>query len=76
MGCRKLRTFPGKFLNLRKSADVKDLTNIMSVVSFRNSKDLESKSMQTDSVDEIHVHPSYNNDSHGFDIALLRFCST
>ena len=28
--------------------------------------------IQTDSVDEIHVHPSYNNDSHGFDIALLR----
>jgi len=27
---------------------------------------------QTDSIDEIHVHPSYNNDSHGFDIALLR----
>ena len=30
---------------------------------------------QTDSVDEIHVHPSYNNDSHGFDIALLRLIS-
>ena len=29
--------------------------------------------MQTDSVDKIEVHPSYNNDSHGFDIALLRF---
>ena len=29
--CRKLRTFPGKFLNFGKSAGVKDLTNIMSV---------------------------------------------
>ena len=28
--CRKLRTFPGKFLNFGKSAGVKDLTNIMS----------------------------------------------
>jgi len=27
---------------------------------------------QTDSIDQIHIHPSYNNDSHGFDIALLR----
>ena len=27
---RKLRTFPGKFLNFGKSASVKDLTNIMS----------------------------------------------
>ena len=30
MGCRKLRFFPGKFLNFGKSAGVKDLTNIMS----------------------------------------------
>ena len=28
--CRKLRTFPGKFLNFGKTAGVKDLTNIMS----------------------------------------------
>jgi len=27
---------------------------------------------QTDSIDQVHVHPSYNNSSHGFDIALLR----
>jgi len=27
---------------------------------------------QTDSVDEIHVHPDYNTDSHEYDIALLR----
>lgn len=27
---------------------------------------------QTDSIDQIHVHPNYSNDSHGFDIALLR----
>merc|ERR1712179_400903 len=27
---------------------------------------------QTDSIDEIHIHSSYNNDSHGFDITLLR----
>ena len=30
LGCRKLRTFSGKFLNFGKSAGVKDLTNIMS----------------------------------------------
>ena len=46
--CRKLRTFPGKFLNFGKSAGVKDLTNIMSgsivlmllwrYMSFRNGK--------------------------------------
>jgi len=27
---------------------------------------------QTDSVDEIHIHPSYSNSSHAYDIALLR----
>ena len=31
---------------------------------------------QTDSIDQIHIHPSYNNDSHGFDIALLRLMIT
>ena len=31
---------------------------------------------QTDSIDQIHIHPSYNNDSHGFDIALLRLIIT
>ena len=34
--CRKLRTFPGKFLNFGKSAGVKDMTNIMSgTMSYR-----------------------------------------
>ena len=27
---------------------------------------------QTDSIDQIHVHPGYRNDSHEYDIALLR----
>ena len=27
---------------------------------------------QTDSIDQIHVHPGYKNDSHEYDIALLR----
>jgi len=27
---------------------------------------------QTDSIDQIHVHPSYNNSTHEYDIALLR----
>jgi len=27
---------------------------------------------QTDSIDEIHIHPDYNTDSHNYDIALLR----
>jgi len=27
---------------------------------------------QTDSIDEIHIHPEYNTDSHNYDIALLR----
>jgi len=27
---------------------------------------------QTDSVDQIHIHPSYDTDSHAYDIALLR----
>ena len=27
---------------------------------------------QTDSIDQIHIHPKYNNDSHAYDIAILR----
>lgn len=27
---------------------------------------------QTDSIDQIHIHPLYNNDSHAYDIAILR----
>ena len=27
---------------------------------------------QTDSVSEIHIHPEYNNNSHEYDIALLK----
>lgn len=27
---------------------------------------------QTDSIDQIHVHPSYDSDTHAYDIALLR----
>lgn len=27
---------------------------------------------QTDSIDEIHIHPEYNTESHAYDIALLR----
>ena len=36
----------------------------------------ETNLSQTDSIDQIHIHPSYNNDSHGFDIALLRLTIT
>jgi len=27
---------------------------------------------QTDSIDQIHIHPKYDNDSHAYDIAILR----
>ena len=30
---------------------------------------------QTDSIDQIHIHPLYSNDSHQYDIALLRLKS-
>ena len=28
--------------------------------------------LQTDSVDQIHIHPRHNPDNHEFDLALLR----